>query len=191
MIILNLLLGITGLSATVEFSEIRTASNRVIVAFFRSDTVDVNEIDCRDLTAWRINGIQPDSIDKYVMQADQCDHHIYLHTDILKEGMTYLVETPYGNKEFIFREREVYCESIKTNPAGYSALARSRYANFGIWLGTGGAVKIDGELPVYEVFSLPGGETLLTGRLQEVAQWVIWVRISSTWHIIWWAESRV
>jgi len=167
---LTFLLLIATLSAGPEFSEIRTASDRVIVAFFRSDTMDVEEIGTGDLSAWKINGKPPAAIYKYVMQADQCDHHIYLVTDPLVEGMEYHVETPYGSRDFAFREREVFCESIRTNQVGYSALARSRYANFAIWLGTGGGVKTEGELPGYEVFEMAGGGTVLSGRLQEIGE---------------------
>jgi endoglucanase len=156
------------LSAGLEFSEIRTASNNVIVAFFRSDTVDVNQVDTENLSAWRINGKKPAEIHRYVMQADQCDHHIYLVTDALVEGKDYHIETPYGSRDFTFRDREVFCESIKTNQVGYSAYAKKRSACFGIWLGTGGGVKIEGKLPGYEVFDMESGETLLTGTLQEV-----------------------
>jgi endoglucanase len=170
LLIASFLTGTLNILAIPEFCEIRTASNQVIVAFFRSDTVDLDEINTVELSGWKINGQQPVEIHKYVMQADQCNHHIYLKTNTLKEGEPYLIETPYGNKEFTFHEKDVFCESIKTNQAGYSALSRSRYANFAIWLGTGGAEKIEGELPGYEVFALASGESVLTGKLQEVGK---------------------
>jgi endoglucanase len=152
------------------FSEIRTASDQVIVAFFTSDTVDLDEIDISNPEAWEINGQQPLEIHKYVMQADACDHHIYLKTEKLTEGQSYHIKTPYGNKAFVFHEKDVFCESIKTNQAGYSAFADSRYANFAIWLGTGGAVRIDSEVPRYRVFDLKTGETVVTGILSEFGE---------------------
>ncbi len=168
LIAVNLLLGITLSHAGLEFTEIRTASDQVIVAFFSSDTVNLEEIDIENLSGWEINGKQAREIYKYVMQADQCDHHIYLKTDKLSEGELYHIKTPYGSKDFTFHEKDVFCESIKTNQAGYSALAESRYANFAIWLGTGGAVKIEGEIPGFEVFSQATGETVLSGHLKEI-----------------------
>lgn len=163
------LLNVIGLvHAGPEFRELRTASSQVIVVCFTSDTVNLDEIDTGNPENWTINGEQALEIHKYVMQADACDHHIYLKTEALTEGEVYHIGTPYGNKEFTFREREVFCEAIKTNQAGYSPFAQSRYANFAIWLGTGGAVKIEGELPEYEVFKTTTGETVLSGRLQEL-----------------------
>ncbi len=168
LIMLTMLLSITTVHAKLELSEIRTASNQVIVAFFTSDTVDLDEIDIHKLEGWKINGEPPMEIHQYAMQADQCDHHIYLKTNKLIEGEKYNITTPYGSKEFVFNEKEVFCESIKTNQAGYSANAESRYANFAIWLGSGGAVQIEGEIPGYEVFSLSTGKTVLAGNLQEL-----------------------
>ncbi len=168
LFMLTLLLGTTVIHARLELSEIRTASDQVIVAFFRSDTVDLDEIDISELSGWEINGQEPMEIYQYAMQADECDHHIYLKTNKLTEGETYNVKTPYGSRSFTFNEKDIFCESIKTNQAGYSAYAKTRYANFAIWLGTGGAVKIEGELPGYEVFSPSTGETVLAGNLQEL-----------------------
>ena len=168
LIMLTMLLSISTIHAKLELSEIRTASNQVIVAFFTSDTVDLDEIDIHKLEGWKINGEPPMEIHQYAMQADQCDHHIYLKTNKLIEGEIYNITTPYGSKEFVFNEKEVFCESIKTNQAGYSANAESRYANFAIWLGSGGAVQIEGEIPGYEVFSLSTGKTVLAGNLQEL-----------------------
>jgi len=152
--------------AKLTFKEIRTASDRMIVAFFISDTVDLNEVNIDDLSQWKINGEAPLSIHKYVMQADACDHHIYLETAILEEGKEYRVETPYGTMASTFQERDTYCESIKTNQVGYSAFSEVRYANFAIWPGTGGALKIEGELPVYEVFHTGNGQVVASGRLE-------------------------
>ena len=153
-----------------ELKEIRTASDRVVVAFFNSDTVNVDEINTSDFSLWKINGKPVADIFKYVMQSKACDHHIYLETDKLVPGKQYKLETPYGTREFKFDEREIFCESIKTNQVGYSALSKSRYANFAIWLGTGGARKIEGKLPDYEVFSTLNGKTVAKGTLKELGE---------------------
>jgi endoglucanase len=160
--------GLIRVDARVTLTEVRTASDRVIVAFFTSDTLDLNEINCSEPALWKINGTPADSIHKYVMQANPCDHHIYLETGPLVEGASYQLETPYGKKEFTFREREVFCESIKTNQVGYSAPSGTRYANFAIWLGTGGPRKIPGDLPGYEVFRMADGLKVLEGRLAAI-----------------------
>ncbi len=152
----------------VTFKEVRTASDNVIVAFFTSDTVNIEEIGTADLSLWKINGKPAKSIHKYVMQANQCNHHVYLETDKLAKGKKYKIETPFGIREFTFNDREIFCESIKTNQIGYSAFSKVRYANFEIWLGTGGGRKIAGELPGYEVFETASGKSVSKGKLKEV-----------------------
>jgi endoglucanase len=169
-ILLILIFGINLGYSKVAFSEIRTAADNVIVAFFISDTVNVDEIATADLSVWKINGQPAKSIHKYVMQASQCNHHIYLETEKLIEGKKYKVETPYGNQEFTFAEREIFCESIKTNQIGYSALSKVRYANFAIWLGTGGSRIIKGALPGYEVFETGSGKTIFKGKIIEIGE---------------------
>jgi endoglucanase len=154
----------------VKFHEIRTASDNIIVAFFTSDTVNIEEVETTDLSLWKINGQPAKSINKYVMQANECNHHIYLETEKLVKGRKYKVETPFGTKEFTFDEREIFCESIKTNQIGYSAFSKVRYANFAIWLGTGGSRKIEGGLPVYEVFEIATGKTVFNGKLKEYGE---------------------
>ena len=80
---------VTQVYSKVTFKEVRTASDNVIVAFFASDTVNIEEIDTTDLSQWKINGLPAKSINKYVMQANKCNHHIYLETDKLVKGKKY------------------------------------------------------------------------------------------------------
>jgi len=165
-----LFFGVNQVFSKVTFKEVRTASNTVIVAFFTSDTVNIDEIGITDLSQWKINGKQAKSINKYVMQTNSCNHHIYLETEKLSNGKKYKVETPFGNKEFTFSDREIFCESIKTNQVGYSALSKVRYANFAIWLGTGGSRKIEGILPGYEVFETATGKSVFKGKIREFGE---------------------
>jgi len=140
LILLGLILIVNQAYSKVTFKEIRTASDNIIVAFFTSDTVNIDEVGTADLSQWKINGQPAKSIQKYVMQANECNHHIYLETEKLVKGKKYKVETPFGNKEVTFEDREIFCEAIKTNQIGYSAMSKVRYANFQIWLGTGGSL---------------------------------------------------
>lgn len=156
------------IQAKLIFQEIRTASNTTLVAFFSSDTLNVAEADISDSTQWIINDKPAKQIFRYATQADPCDHHIYLVTDPLEEGKVYSVVTPYGKKELVFNPREIFCESIKTNQVGYSALSKVRYANFAIWLGTGGSQKIEGDIPEYDVFEVKTGKTMQKGTLEEI-----------------------
>ncbi|NQT26350.1 glycoside hydrolase family 9 protein [candidate division KSB1 bacterium] len=161
---------ISNLQAKLTLQEVRTVSSDVLVAFFTSDTLDIHESDIADSSAWTINGKPAKTISRYVTQADPCDHTIYLQTDQLKEGKKYELSTPFGDMKFKFKAREIFCESIKTNQVGYSVLSKTRYANFAIWLGTGGSRKIEGELPKFEVFNLNSGKVIAKGVLSEMGE---------------------
>jgi endoglucanase len=156
--------------AKLTLQEVRSASSDVLVAFFTSDTLNINEVDISDVSKWKINGQPCKNTFRFATEANACDHYVYLQTSPLIEGKKYELETPYGKKKFRFSSYETFCESIKTNQAGYSALSKVRYANFAIWLGTGGSRKIEGPLPAYEVFRLYSGEIVAAGKLAEIGK---------------------
>ena len=151
----------------LTLSEIRTASDRVLVAFFKCDTFHINAIDISNQAAWKINGKPATAVHLYAMQTDGIHFHVYLETDKLVKGKKYKVETPYGTRSVKFIEKDVFCESIKTNQVAYSALSTSNYANFAIWLGTGGGRKIEGALPDYKVIDTKG-KVVTTGKMKEI-----------------------
>ena len=142
----------------------------MLVVFIAGDSRDANAISIDDISRWKINGEPASGIHKYSTASDPFDHHIYLKTSKLEEGKKYRVETPYGDRDLEFREREIFCEAIKTNQAGYSAKSGRRYANFAIWLGTGGSGKIEGALPAYEVWNIKTGKAVTTGKLEEIGE---------------------
>ena len=82
--------------------------------------------------------------------------------------MTYTLNTPYGSTNFVFEDTNILCESIHVNQNGYSALSQVRYADFGIWLGTGGSQPISGPLPTYTVINQFTGQPVASGTLQTV-----------------------
>ncbi len=84
--------------AKLSLQEVRTASRDVLVAFFTSDTLNLNEVKIENKAEWRVNGLPVDTLYRYITQADLCDHHIYLQTTPLLEGNHYVLETPYGKK---------------------------------------------------------------------------------------------
>lgn len=164
-------------NAAPELKEIRTASDTVLVVFFKSPraagpfwsrTLQAGDVNVDDRSLWRLDGRPAEAIERFVTLSDTCDHHIYLQVPKLVSGKTYLLETPYGRRSFVFDDRQVLCESIKVNQNAYSALGRVRYANFAVWLGTGGARKLDGPLPAYTVFKHFTGEPVAQGTLQEI-----------------------
>ncbi|MBN2518943.1 MAG: glycoside hydrolase family 9 protein [Bacteroidales bacterium] len=164
---LILLLVNKNLFGKLTLQEIRTASNNIIVLYFTSDTINVNEVNIEKAEDWKINGKPAINIYRYATQADVFDHYVYLKTRNLKEGKKYLIETPYIKREFLFKEKDVLCESIKTNQVGYSALSNKRYANFAIWLGTGGSQMIEGNLPDFEVVENNTGNIVSKGKFTE------------------------
>jgi len=155
-------------NAELTLKEIRTASKDVLVAYFKSTKIDANEVNTGDLAAWKFNGQPVTAINKFVTEADACEHHIYLQVPTLVNGSTNTLQTPHGEVTFVFDDRKTFCESIKSNQSGYSALSKVRYANFAIWLGDGGAKEINGELPAYTVFKLADEAAVAQGTLQPI-----------------------
>lgn len=156
--------------AKLSLQEVRTASNSILVLYFTSDTVDINEINIDSIPEWKVNGNTVKNIFRFATEADQCDHFVYLESDKLIGGNDYTINTPYGDTSFTFHDSDIFCESIKTNQAGYSPLASVRYANFAIWLGTGGSRKIEGDLPSYKVYDQNTGKTVAKGTLKELGE---------------------
>ena len=162
-----LTVGISVLQAKVTFQEIRTASPDILVAFFTSDTVDLNTVDTHNPKLWKINGKAAVIVGEYAMQSSACDFHVYLQTVKLQDGEKYTIETPYGNRDFVFDPTKVFCESIKVNQVSYSSGSKVRYANFAVWTGTGGSKKLN-ELPTYSVLNLKTNKTVVNGKLTEI-----------------------
>lgn len=170
LILAGLLFGSHPVQAALTLEEVRTASDHIVVAFFKSTIIQADEVNTNDLSQWRLNGQPVGAIHKFVTESDACDHHIYLQTPKLVNGTAYTLETPHGNTNFVFNDKQIFCESIKVNQNAYSALSKVRYANFAIWLGDGGVQKISGDLPSYTVFRQFTGEQVARGTLKEIGQ---------------------
>jgi len=61
----------------------------------------------------------------------------------LETGRTYTVTGPYGTDTLKFDDSKVFCESIKVNQVGYHPDTPVRYANLGVYLGSGGSMQFD------------------------------------------------
>jgi endoglucanase len=156
-------------NAALTLAEVRTASNTVIDVYFTSTTVNANEVDTSNVSQWTVGGQPANAVNRYMMQvAKTADHHVYLTVPALVSGTSYDIKTPYGNATLAFDDHKTLCTSIKTNQAAYSALAKSNYALFAIWLGDGGTQQISGALPTYEVFETLTNKVVATGTLTEV-----------------------
>lgn len=150
--------------------EVRTASDTVLVAYFKSTVIQADEVNIADPSAWRLNGQPVGALHRFVTEADACDHHIYMEVPTLVQGARYRLQTPHGETTFVFDDTKTFCESIKTNQTAYSALSKVRYANLAIWLGDGGTRQISGDLPTYTVFRVAGGQQVAQGTLREIGQ---------------------
>ena len=167
--ILSVLCFSLSVNAALTLQEVRTASNNIIAVYFMSNTVNVSEVNTT-ASQWTVNGQAVSTINKYVMQSNGtgAEHHIYLTVPTLVNGTTYSIQTPNGNTTMVFDDHKIFCESIKTNQSAYSALCKSNYANFAIWLGDGGVNQISGTLPTYEVFETFTNKVVATGTLTQV-----------------------
>lgn len=154
--------------AELKFQEIRTASNNVIEVFFKSDIVDMNEVNT-DPALWTVNGKRVLAVNRFSTETDKCDHFVYLTVPTLKNGKTYTVKSPHGTFVLKFDEKTTYCEAIKTNQVAYSALSKVRFANFAIYLGDGGVKPVEGKLPDYTVYDAQGVK-VAGGKLQEIGE---------------------
>lgn len=159
--------------AALTLKEVRTASSDVLTVFFKSTTVNTSEVNTT-ASQWTVNGQAVSAIRKYVMQSNGtgCNHHIYLTVPTLVNGTTYSIKTPHGDTSIVFDDHKIFCESIKTNQSAYSALCKSNYAFFAIWLGDGGSKQISGALPTYEVFEQYTNKVVATGTVVQAGSGV-------------------
>ena len=105
---------------------------------------------------------------EFVTEANAVEYHIYMQVPPLTNGTAYTLVTPYSTNSFVFEDSQILCESIKVNQNGYSALSTARFANFAIWLGTGGSQPISGPLPTYTVINQFTGQPVASGTLSNV-----------------------
>src|SRR5664280_864704 len=89
-------------NAELAFKEIRTASDNVLVAYFKSTIIKADEVNTTDTNLWKLNGEPVAAINKFVTEADACDHHIYLQVPTLVNGKSYTLETPHCSTNFVF-----------------------------------------------------------------------------------------
>ena len=130
---------------------------------------------------WSIDGTSPTSIDRYSIPYDELAatgdwvhrvsvrHRIYLSLgNSFEAGHGYSIRTPYGTRQFVFSESTVFCEAIKVNQVGYNRRSTSRFANFGVYLGTGGSRTYDPP-PTYRVVREDDGEVVVRGVARYIA----------------------
>ncbi len=171
---------ITSAGAQTNFgiTEIRTASPTELVAFYVFTNVTgpvwgtvypTNLVTTSQPAQWTLNGTPVQAISgEFVTEANAVEYHIYLQVPQLVNGTFYTLVSPFSTNSFTFQDSQLLCESIKVNQNGYSALSQTRYANFAIWLGTGGPQPISGPLPNYTVINAFTGQPVASGTLTNV-----------------------
>ncbi len=171
---------ITSAGAQTNFgiTEIRTASPTELVAFYVFTNVTgpvwgkvypTNLVTSSQPAQWTLNGTPVQAISgEFVTEANAVEYHIYLQVPQLVNGTFYTLVSPFSTNSFTFQDSQILCESIKVNQSGYSALSQTRYANFAIWLGTGGPQPISGPLPSYTVINQFTGQPVASGTMQTV-----------------------
>lgn len=159
------------LSAQLQLTEIRTASDRILVAYFKGP--ELGAIDTV-IEKWSIDQQVPTELSRWITPKwDAVDfsyeHHVYLRFEKpFIQNKQYALTTPHGNATFQFDEAAVYCESIKTNQSAYSALSKARYASFAIWTANGKTEKIEGSLPGYVVVETGSGKQITKGKVKAI-----------------------
>ena len=124
---------------------------------------------------WRVNDMAPKAIFHYARSVDELPkqkdgsypvsmtYWTYLELEApLENGKMYTIEGPYGEVILTFDDSSTFCESIKVNQAGYHPDSPVRYANLGVYLGTGGSRKLEGPA-TYRVRDLESQSIVFTG----------------------------
>ncbi|MGA3266463.1 MAG: glycoside hydrolase family 9 protein [Verrucomicrobiota bacterium] len=168
----------SGTQTNFGITEIRTASPTELVAYYSftnvsppiyNATYPTNLVNTSQPAKWTLNGTPVQAISgEFVTESKGVDYHIYLQVPQLVNGTFYTLISPFSTNSFTFQDSQIFCESIKVNQNGYSALSQTRYANFAIYLGTGGSQPISGPLPAYTVINQFTGQEVASGTLQAV-----------------------
>jgi endoglucanase len=124
---------------------------------------------------WRVNGIAPQAVYHYSRAADELPktssgsypietrYWIYLELkNPLRSGKYYQITGPYGIVTIQYHDEKFRCESIKVNQVGYHPDSDIRYANLGVYLGTGGSRYFTDPIS-YHVKSADSGKVVYSG----------------------------
>lgn len=163
-----------------QIVELTTATPDIlVVSLVTGYTLDYGPTPLPDLdpTHWALDNLTPTAVHCAAMPWDEdkaifgspnrypimMKYRVYLCLpQVLQEGRTYRLSTPYGSVFWMFDTHQTYCESIKVNQVGYNARATSRFANFGVYLGDGGSVLLP-SLPPYQVVEEATGAVVFQG----------------------------
>ena len=161
--------------------QVHTATSHVLVVTFSDgfepERLPVDPLET-DNTDWQVNAHAPvavhhtvRTIDELPKQKDgtypiETGYAIYLDIgEPLVNGNTYEISGPFGSIKLLFNDRNILNESLKVNQVGYHPQSTVRYANLGVYLGSGGPVKL--ELPLeYRVLRFVDKQPVHTGTAE-------------------------
>lgn len=171
-------------AADMSIFSLRTASPNVIAVLLDTDFF-VGEYENpvnREVKAWKVNDEHPAKISLYARPFDELEKNalgsnaypvkmrywVFLHLeDVLKNGGSYTIESPYGTAVLDFSDRGTRCESIKVNQVGYAGDSMQRLGYLGVYLGDGGSFRLDMPLTFRVMLEGSDGGTGADGRTGE------------------------
>ena len=157
---------------------ITTAAPHILVVSFSDDFGHLrlpSDPLTTDISDWKINGKAPLSVYHRSGSVDELPktaraeypvmrkYWTYLVLEeALVEGSSYRVEGPFGKETFTFDPKAIVCESLKVNQVGYLPSSPVRYANLGVYLGSGGSYLFPSP-PSYQVLQALDGSVVASG----------------------------
>ena len=163
--------------ATESNLSITTAAPHILVVSF-TDDFGLSKLPTNPLTTntsdWKINGTSPLSVFHRSSSVDELPKTANGKYPILRKYWTYLVlenplvtgesytiEGPFGKESLIFDPQTIVCESLKVNQVSYLPSSSMRYANLGVYMGSGGSYLFP-EPPSYQVLDLKSGKNIFS-----------------------------
>lgn len=177
----------------LEFYEVQSASQNILVLGFRSEKLenDYAIAPSQNPEDYLINGMQPLQVGRYSntifryksmyqnpntggwfevderYNPEMVMHRIYLVLeDDFIEGKEYTISFPTGQTTFQFSKKTMICESLKVNQVGYNPGATMRNAFLSIWLGDLGGISYSGSKE-YEIYKESDHTLVYAGTFSE------------------------
>lgn len=157
---------------------VTTAAPHILVVSF-TDDFGSRRLASNPLTTgvsdWTINGKAPLAVYQRSGSVDELPktakgeypvmrkYWTYLVLDkALVTGSSYTIEGHFGKETLTFDPKKILCESLKVNQESYLPSSPVRYANLGVYLGSGGSYLFPSP-PSYQVLQALEGKVVASG----------------------------
>jgi len=180
------LLVLVGISCSARGTDegtltVTTAAPHILVVSFTDDfgsrRLASNPLTA-DVTDWKINGNAPLSVYHRSGSVDELPKTAKGEYPVMRKYWTYLVlekalvpgnpytiEGPFGKETLTFDPQKILCESLKVNQVSYLPSSPVRYANLGVYLGSGGSYRFPSP-PSYQVLQVSDGKVVISGKAE-------------------------